>query len=148
MRRENREKDDIAWYGPETKIMGKWSPNDTDFQQLVKSEDQRNDAVPYPFYLAYALEGEVSDLGALEDWVKECEKQCTVLSMLVNLITDEGKNEIKVCKSEDELSDLLRDDDAPIFKSIIFFTFIQLFVSLIYRFEHSLSLSCHDSANF
>jgi DNA ligase-1 len=39
------------------RLMGKWSPNDTDFQQLVRSEDKRNDAVPYPFYLAYALEG-------------------------------------------------------------------------------------------
>ena len=53
------------------RLMGKWSPNETDFQQLVKSDDQRNDAIPYPFYLAYALEGEVNDLGPLEEWVIE-----------------------------------------------------------------------------
>lgn len=53
------------------RLMGKWSPNETNFQQLVKSEDQRNDAIPYPFYLAYALEGEVADLGSLQDWVIE-----------------------------------------------------------------------------
>ncbi len=35
------------------------------------SEDTLDLSRPYPFYLAYALEGEVSDLGDITDWQAE-----------------------------------------------------------------------------
>jgi len=54
------------------KLMGNWNPDTISFQELIldeKSSDYRSK--PFPFYLAYPIEGEVSDLGNPEDWAIE-----------------------------------------------------------------------------
>ena len=54
------------------KLMGDWTPQTTTYHDLVIAEDGRADASrPYPFYLAYAVEGDVADLGDLTDWQAE-----------------------------------------------------------------------------
>ncbi len=53
------------------RLMGNWSPESGNFQELVLSEDSLDLSRPYPFYLAYALDGEVSALGNIEDWQAE-----------------------------------------------------------------------------
>ncbi len=53
------------------RLMGNWSPEYSNFQELVLSEDTLDLSRPYPFYLAYALEGEVSELGNITDWQAE-----------------------------------------------------------------------------
>lgn len=51
------------------KLMGNWDPNTITFQELILDE-QNSDYLskPYPFYLAYPIEGEVENLGNPEDW--------------------------------------------------------------------------------
>ncbi|WP_281309664.1 ATP-dependent DNA ligase [Flavobacterium flavigenum] len=51
------------------KLMGNWDPNTITFQELILDE-KSNDYLskPYPFYLAYPIEGEVDALGNPEDW--------------------------------------------------------------------------------
>nr|WP_299338772.1 ATP-dependent DNA ligase [Allomuricauda sp.] len=54
------------------KLMGNWDPNIISFQDLVL-EERESDYLskPYPFYLAYALEDKVEDLGEVSDWSAE-----------------------------------------------------------------------------
>lgn len=50
-------------------ISGNWNPATTRFSELLHDEHKSADASkPYPFYLAYALEQQVSELGAVDDW--------------------------------------------------------------------------------
>ncbi len=53
------------------RLMGNWSPDQDTFQQLVFSEETNDISRPYPFYLAYALEGEVNELGEPSQWQAE-----------------------------------------------------------------------------
>lgn len=53
------------------RLMGNWSPEYSKYQDLVLSEDTLDLSRPYPFYLAYALEGNVSDLGDIHEWQAE-----------------------------------------------------------------------------
>ncbi len=53
------------------RLMGNWSPEYGDFRELMYSEDQGDLSKPYPFYLAYALEGQVSGLGSPSEWFAE-----------------------------------------------------------------------------
>lgn len=54
------------------RIMGKWNPVDTTFEQLILGEDQNDNASrPYPFYLAYAVEGDIAELGNHDEWYAE-----------------------------------------------------------------------------
>lgn len=54
------------------RIMGKWDPNQTTFEKLIFNEDVNDNASrPYPFFLAYAIEDDVSLLGNAEDWFAE-----------------------------------------------------------------------------
>jgi DNA ligase-1 len=54
------------------RIMGKWSPIDLSFEELILSENHHDrNSQPYPFFLAYPIEGEVSALGSEEDWMVE-----------------------------------------------------------------------------
>lgn len=54
------------------KLMGDWNPNRITFQQLVLDEKAQDfDSKPFPFYLAYAVEGEIQDLGNPADWSAE-----------------------------------------------------------------------------
>ena len=54
------------------RLMGKWTPDTTTFQELIlESSDQEDISKPYPFYLAYALENTPEDLGDLSEWQVE-----------------------------------------------------------------------------
>ncbi|MFH6993808.1 ATP-dependent DNA ligase [Flavobacterium sp. FlaQc-48] len=61
---ENVDEDALAY-----KLMGNWDPNTITFQELILDEKSSDYlSKPYPFYLAYPIEGEVEDLGNPEDW--------------------------------------------------------------------------------
>lgn len=53
------------------RLMGNWSPVDSNFKDLVLSDEAQDHSRPYPFYLAYALEGEVETLGNPHEWQAE-----------------------------------------------------------------------------
>ena len=54
------------------RIMGKWLPGETDFESLLMRENVNDDASrPYPFFLAYAIEDELEDLGEPDEWIVE-----------------------------------------------------------------------------
>ena len=54
------------------KLMGNWNPNTTTFHDLILAE-KSSDYIskPYPFYLAYPIEGEIESLGNPKDWYME-----------------------------------------------------------------------------
>ncbi|WP_373073163.1 ATP-dependent DNA ligase [Zeaxanthinibacter enoshimensis] len=54
------------------KLMGNWDPSESSFRELIL-EEKEGDRLsrPYPFYLAYALEGDVENLGNIDDWSAE-----------------------------------------------------------------------------
>lgn len=54
------------------RISGNWDPAATGYHELLSEEATSVDySKPYPFYLAYALEDELADLGAPEEWQAE-----------------------------------------------------------------------------
>ncbi|MEO5571142.1 MAG: ATP-dependent DNA ligase [Bacteroidia bacterium] len=54
------------------RIMGKWNPFDATFEKLIINENKNDNASrPFPFYLAYPIEGDVSELGNADDWFAE-----------------------------------------------------------------------------
>lgn len=54
------------------RLMGEWQPGTTRFEDLVHARDNRAAlSQPYPFFLAYALEGKAASLGAIDDWIAE-----------------------------------------------------------------------------
>ena len=54
------------------KLMGHWDPVTISFQKLVLDERAQDlHSKPSPFYLAYAMEGELESLGNPEDWSAE-----------------------------------------------------------------------------
>ena len=54
------------------RLMGNWDPSKTDFESLILSESSLDQiSKPYPFYLAYAVEGNVAGLGDPSDWIAE-----------------------------------------------------------------------------
>ncbi len=54
------------------RLMGNWSPDDTTFQELIHSDNPLDDiSKPYPFYLAYQVENDISDLGDPAHWQAE-----------------------------------------------------------------------------
>ncbi len=54
------------------RIMGDWNPATISFDELMSIEHSAaDDSKPYPFYLAYAIENEVSELGNENDWQAE-----------------------------------------------------------------------------
>ncbi len=54
------------------RLMGNWSPDDSTFEELILTENPRDDiSKPYPFYLAYALDDEPTELGEPEAWIAE-----------------------------------------------------------------------------
>lgn len=51
------------------RLMGNWTPDTTSYDELIQSENPLDDiSKPYPFYLAYALEGAPQELGDIVDW--------------------------------------------------------------------------------
>jgi len=64
---ENQEEKSIAH-----RLMGNWTPDTVTYEELIRSENPMDDiSRPYPFYLAYALDGEPEDLGSPKDWQVE-----------------------------------------------------------------------------
>lgn len=62
-----RQESDIAH-----RLMGDWSPTTTTFETLLFPDDGKElSSKPYPFYLAYALEGNIEDLGDPALWSAE-----------------------------------------------------------------------------
>ncbi len=54
------------------RLTGEWKPNAAFFSSLVASETKDADSSrPYPFFLAYSLEGDVDALGEPHDWQAE-----------------------------------------------------------------------------
>ncbi|ASV29789.1 ATP-dependent DNA ligase [Maribacter cobaltidurans] len=54
------------------KLMGNWDPDKISFQQLVLEKNESDYlSKPYPFYLAYAIEGEPEELGDVSQWFAE-----------------------------------------------------------------------------
>jgi DNA ligase 1 len=54
------------------RLMGDWAPERTSFAALVMTNDGAGDlSRPYPFYLAYALEGGPEALGEPAEWLAE-----------------------------------------------------------------------------
>ena len=54
------------------RISGRWDPQTTYFNDLLSDANGTGDySKPYPFYLAYALDNEPSDLGNVEEWQAE-----------------------------------------------------------------------------
>ncbi|HZY81876.1 MAG TPA: ATP-dependent DNA ligase, partial [Cyclobacteriaceae bacterium] len=54
------------------RIMGKWDPKSVSFHDLIHAENSTDElSKPYPFYLAYAIEGELEDLGTASEWFVE-----------------------------------------------------------------------------
>ena len=53
------------------RLMGNWSPDINVFEELVYTTDEADISRPYPFYLAYALDSPVADLGDPSEWIAE-----------------------------------------------------------------------------
>lgn len=54
------------------RIMGKWDPQFTTFSELIHAENPSDElSKPYPFYLAYAVENSLEDLGEADQWFAE-----------------------------------------------------------------------------
>lgn len=54
------------------RISGNWDPAATGYEELLSEEATATDhSKPYPFYLAYALEDELTELGEPEEWQAE-----------------------------------------------------------------------------
>jgi DNA ligase-1 len=54
------------------KLMGEWDPKHISFQSLVLDEKAQDaQSKPFPFYLAYAIEGEPDSLGEVSGWSAE-----------------------------------------------------------------------------
>ena len=54
------------------RISGNWDPSTTSFDELLSEQSTSIDfSKPYPFYLAYAIDSDVSDLGSENEWQAE-----------------------------------------------------------------------------
>ena len=54
------------------RLMGRWEPDQSDYLRLLDPDTEAVDYTqPYPFYLAYQIEGEPAALGPLEEWQVE-----------------------------------------------------------------------------
>jgi DNA ligase-1 len=54
------------------RMMGAWDPNPEFYARLLEMDTRDTDlSRPYPFFLAYALEGELESLGDARDWQAE-----------------------------------------------------------------------------
>jgi DNA ligase-1 len=54
------------------RLMGSWEPATTSYTQLIHAENARDEfSKPYPFYLSYAIQGTVDELGSESEWFAE-----------------------------------------------------------------------------
>ncbi len=53
------------------RLMGNWTPDLNTFDELLFATEETDFSKPYPFYLAYALDGDVKSLGDPSQWIAE-----------------------------------------------------------------------------
>ncbi|TAE08030.1 MAG: ATP-dependent DNA ligase, partial [Bacteroidetes bacterium] len=53
------------------KLMGHWNPAETSLHTLLQSDGNADYSKPYPFYLAYAVDKPVQELGDCQEWQAE-----------------------------------------------------------------------------
>ena len=54
------------------RLMGNWNPESASFKSLILTENKADQlSRPYPFYLAYALDKELNELGSIHEWQAE-----------------------------------------------------------------------------
>ncbi|MFN8336232.1 MAG: ATP-dependent DNA ligase [Cyclobacteriaceae bacterium] len=54
------------------RVMGNWDPQVTTFKELIHAENLADQhSKPYPFYLAYAIEDDLDELGQPNEWFAE-----------------------------------------------------------------------------
>lgn len=54
------------------RLAGDWHPSKTTYEDLLKKEIQNTDvSKPYPFFLAYSVEGDPANLGDPSEWIAE-----------------------------------------------------------------------------
>lgn len=54
------------------RVMGKWRPGTITYHDLILQENDTDiSSRPYPFFLAYAIESDISDLGDSNEWLAE-----------------------------------------------------------------------------
>ena len=54
------------------RLIGTWDPLKISFEELLSAENMTADlSKPYPFFLAYPIEGEVDALGEIQEWQAE-----------------------------------------------------------------------------
>ncbi|MEM9780154.1 MAG: ATP-dependent DNA ligase, partial [Pseudomonadota bacterium] len=54
------------------RLMGEWTPDTVTWESLIEAPDPTADlSRPYPFYLAYQIDGAPEDLGPASDWLAE-----------------------------------------------------------------------------
>ncbi|GAK95624.1 ATP-dependent DNA ligase LigC [Nonlabens tegetincola] len=54
------------------KLMGSWTGENTTYNELIFEDNEvARRGKPYPFYLAYAIEGDIEDLGDVSQWSAE-----------------------------------------------------------------------------
>ena len=54
------------------RLMGNWTPISTTWDDLLLNPDpSENLSKPYPFYLAYALDKKIEEIGSAQDWMAE-----------------------------------------------------------------------------
>jgi len=64
---ESAEQDVIAF-----RLSGNWDPYNTTYSALIRGDNESlNLSRPYPFHLAYPIEGNVQDLGKCDEWSAE-----------------------------------------------------------------------------
>jgi DNA ligase-1 len=64
---ENIPTEDVSYL-----FSGKWHPDETTYRQLLQKENALLDASkPYPFYLAYPIETDVTQIGTPNEWIAE-----------------------------------------------------------------------------
>lgn len=120
------------------RLMGNWKASETNFHDLLVSSDgNENLSRPYPFYLAYPIEGSPENLGDASDWQIEYkwdgirgqlikrEGEVYIWGRGEELVTDQfpelvelGKSLPKDCVIDGEI--IAYKDDAP-----LPFTFLQ-----------------------
>jgi DNA ligase-1 len=84
------------------RLSGKWEPTTTELTTFFdESSIESDDSKPYPFYLAYALEHEPTELGSPSEWLAEWKwdgirgqiiirnQQCYIWSRGEELVTDQ-----------------------------------------------------------
>ncbi len=50
------------------RLTGDWDPAETKFEELILNDNGENYSKPYPFYLSYPIEGDITELGDPENW--------------------------------------------------------------------------------